>query len=164
YRPVREEDRRTDAGERRAVDRRPGSISPKHRGYRPAEAGAAAVKRRWTDSERAGRDEARSIRNRAESGRREAPHHRGDRDDRGYGTRGAQGSGGGFGRGERRLDDRPRRDERPHGRFGRDDRPRPGRDDRPRFDRGQRPARDVRPRGEDRFTRRDEHPRFDRGE
>lgn len=176
-RPTRDDDRRSDAGERRSfssdarADRRPGSISPKHRGYREAEAGAAAPKRRWSDAERAGRDEARSIRNRAESGRREAPHHRNDRDDRGFGGR--------------RFDDRPRRDDRSGG-FRRDERPsrddRGGRgferrDERPRFERDDRGSRDFE-RRDDRggrgFERRDDRgagrggfdrndrPRFDR--
>ncbi|MGQ7311267.1 DEAD/DEAH box helicase [Microbacterium arabinogalactanolyticum] len=191
-RPARDDDRRTDAGERRSfssdarADRRPGSISPKHRGYREAETGAAAPKRRWSDAERAGRDEARSIRNRAESGRREAPHHRNDRDDRG---------GRGFDRGERRFDERPRRDDRAGG-FRRDERPsrddRGGRgferrDDRPRFDRDERGSRgferrddrggarggfdrterprfDRDDRGGRGFERRDDRPRFDRND
>ncbi|MFC5433436.1 DEAD/DEAH box helicase [Microbacterium suwonense] len=168
-RPARDDDRRTDAGERRAADRRPGSISPKHRGYRPAEAGSAAPKRRWTDSERAGRDEARGIRNRAESGRRDAPHHRSDRDDRG-----GQGARGG----ERRFNERgarggyqgSSRDDRP--RFDRNDRrPFASRDDRPR--REERPRRDDRPQREERSRRdgnaggqrgydRNERPRYDR--
>jgi len=185
-RPARDDDRRTDAGERRSfssdarADRRPGSISPKHRGYRAAETDAAP-KRRWSDAERAGRDEARSIRNRAESGRREAPHHRNDRDDRGFGGR--------------RFDDRPRRDERAGG-FRRDERPsrddRGGRgferrDERPRFDRDERGSRGFERRddrggargGYDRterprfdrddrggrgFERRDDRPRFDRND
>ena len=191
-RPARDDDRRTDAGERRSfssdarADRRPGSISPKHRGYRETETGAAAPKRRWSDAERAGRDEARSIRNRAESGRREAPHHRNDRDDRG---------GRGFDRGERRFDERPRRDDRAGG-FRRDERPsrddRGGRgferrDDRPRFDRDERGSRgferrddrggarggfdrterprfDRDDRGGRGFERRDDRPRFDRND
>ena len=170
-RPARDDDRRTDAGERRSfssdarADRRPGSISPKHRGYRETETGAAAPKRRWSDAERAGRDEARSIRNRAESGRREAPHHRNDRDDRG---------GRGFDRGERRFDERPRRDDRAGG-FRRDERPsrddRGGRgferrDDRPRFDRDERGSRGVERRDDRGGARggfdRTERPRFDR--
>ena len=169
-RPARDDDRRTDAGERRPfssdarADRRPGSISPKHRGYRAAETDAAP-KRRWSDAERAGRDEARSIRNRAESGRREAPHHRNDRDDRG---------GRGFDRGERRFDERPRRDDRAGG-FRRDERPsrddRGGRgferrDDRPRFDRDERGSRGVERRDDRGGARggfdRTERPRFDR--
>lgn len=63
----------------RGADRRPGSKSATHRGYRPAEADGGAPKRRWSDQERAGRDEARGIRGRAESGRRETPHHQGER-------------------------------------------------------------------------------------
>jgi len=171
-RPARDDDRRTDAGERRSfssdarADRRPGSISPKHRGYRAAETDAAP-KRRWSDAERAGRDEARSIRNRAESGRREAPHHRNDRDDRG---------GRGFDRGERRFDERPRRDDRAGG-FRRDERP--SRDDRGGrgferrddrggarggFDRTERPRFDRDDRGGRGFERRDDRPRFDRND
>ena len=63
-----------------SVDRRPGSRSPGHRGYRPADAAAPAPKRRWTAQERAGRDEARAIRNRAEPGRLDASRRRTDRD------------------------------------------------------------------------------------
>ena len=118
----------------RRVDSRPGSRSPNHRGYRPEPAaGERAPKQRWSAQERAGRDESRAIRNRAESGRIDAPH---------------------------RRDDRPRfdRDERPR----RDDRPRyddrAGRTERPRFDRDARPQRDDRPRRDDR----NERPRFDR--
>ncbi|OAN39563.1 DEAD/DEAH box helicase [Microbacterium sp. H83] len=130
---------RADAGERRpasaGVDRRPGSRSAGHRGYRPAEEGGAP-KQRWSPQERAGRDEARSIRNRAESGRREAPHRR------------DEGS---------RFDERPRFDER-------SDRPRFG-GDRPRFG-GDRPTGgrrfDDRPRRDDRGADRSDRPRFDR--
>jgi len=143
-------DRRTDAGERRAVDRRPGSISPKHRGYRAAEAGAEAPKRRWSAQEKAGRDESRAIRNRAESGRREAPHHRDDRrDDRRFGA--DRGERRFADRGERRFDERPRGD-----RFDRNERPRFDRNERPRFDRDDRGGRG--------FERRDERPRFDRND
>ena len=150
---------RSDAGERRSApaaggyDRRPGSRSAGHRGYRPAEAEGGAPKQRWSAQERAGRDEARSIRNRAESGRREAPHHRDERprrDDRGAqrptgpGTyrddRGGQRFGRderpsaagdqrrGFRDGDHRSGDSSRRDDRSGQRFDRDDRPR--RDDR----------------------------------
>ncbi|WP_164234221.1 DEAD/DEAH box helicase [Microbacterium hydrocarbonoxydans] len=185
---------RADAGERRPAtagyDRRPGSRSPGHRGYRAAEAESGAPKQRWSAQERAGRDEARSIRNRAESGRREAPHHRDERGgqrferaERPRFDRGAERprfdrddrSGG------RRFDDRPRRDdrgaERPRfadrgterPRFARDDRRPTGpgtyRDDRggQRFDRDDRPRRDDRGFG-DRPNRGDrtERPRFDR--
>ncbi len=50
---------RTDAP--RAGASKPGSKSPGHRGYRPE--AEAPTKRRWTAQERAGRDEARGIRN-----------------------------------------------------------------------------------------------------
>lgn len=184
----RDDDRRADAGERRgderrAADRRPGSISPKHRGYRPAESGGEPGKRRWTAQEKAGRDEARSIRNRAESGRREAPHHRDERrDDRRFTDRGDRRFAD---RGERRFEERPRRDERGGfdradrggDRFERSDRPRfdrndradrprfdrNDRSDRPRFDRGERPAREDRG-GRGGFGRRDDRPQFGRGE
>ena len=168
---------RSDAGDRRSApaaggyDRRPGSRSAGHRGYRPAEAESGAPKQRWGAQERAGRDEARSIRNRAESGRREAPHHRDERPryeggaERGrYTDRPAAG---------RRFDDRPRRDER-----GAGERPRFNSDrgaERPRFDRDERPRRDdrggERPRfNSDRGAERPRHnndrgaerPRFDR--
>ena len=150
---------RSDAGERRSApaaggyDRRPGSRSAGHRGYRPAEAEGGAPKQRWSAQERAGRDEARGIRNRAESGRREAPHHRDERprrDDRGAqrptgpGTYRDERGGQRFGRDERpagggdqrrgfrdgdhRSGDSARRDDRGGQRFDRDDRPR--RDDR----------------------------------
>lgn len=183
---------RADAGERRApsagFDRRPGSRSAGHRGYRPAEEGGAP-KQRWSSQERAGRDEARGIRNRAESGRREAPHNRDDRprydrpsagfdrarrDDRGQRPTGP---------GTYRDDRGGQREERP--RFNRDDRGagsqrqgfrdndhrdggRPGRDDRRdqrsggyREDRGgQRFSRDDRPQRDDRGG--SERPRFNR--
>ncbi|WP_067196675.1 DEAD/DEAH box helicase [Microbacterium sp. XT11] len=135
---------RTDAADRRTAsagyDRRPGSRSPGHRGYRPEpESGApkrrwtepesGAPKRRWTEQERAGRGEARNIRNRAESGRREAPHRRDDQgraDERPrYGERPAAG---------RRFDDRGGRGERGFGERPASDRPRFARDDRPRRD------------------------------
>ncbi len=168
---------RTDAGERRSsstaagADRRPGSRSAGHRGYRPAEAETGAPKQRWTAQERAGRDEARGIRNRAESGRREAPHHRDERprtasgsDRPRYTDRPATGSA-------RRFDDRPRRDDRGSGdRARQDERPRYDRNagERPRYDRGasERPTgagtyRDDRPRRDDRGSSA-ERPRFDR--
>ena len=166
-------------------DARPGSRSPKHRGFRaePA-AGEREPKRRWSTQERAGRDEARSIRNRAESGRVDAPHRRDDRarddrprfdrdrrDDRFGGDRARPARDDRFGA---RRDDRfeGRRDERP--RYDRDDRSRPSRDDRFGGDRA-RPARDDRfgARRDDRGAserprfdrdRRDERPRADRGE
>jgi superfamily II DNA/RNA helicase len=173
---------RPDAGERRPAstgyDRRPGSRSPGHRGYRAAEEGGAP-KQRWGAQERAGRDEARSIRNRAESGRREAPHRR-DENPR-FGERSERPRyGNDRPTGGRRFDDRaPRRDDRAERpRFDRDDRA-PRRDDRserPRFDRadrgGRRFDRDARPQRDDRgygdrAPRRDdrgERPRYsDRG-
>jgi len=156
-------DARADAGDRgfssdrrtsdRGYDRRPGSKSPNHRGYRPAEADSGAPKRRWSDQERAGRDEARGIRGRAESGRREAPHHRDDRPR--YDDRGSRGERPRYGNdrpsGDRRYDDRPRRDERggDRPRFQGDrprfngDRPRNA-GDRARFDRDDRSQRDGR--------------------
>jgi superfamily II DNA/RNA helicase len=157
---------RSDAGDRRAApaaggyDRRPGSRSASHRGYRPAEAETGAPKQRWNAQERAGRDEARGIRNRAESGRREAPHHRSD-------ERTAR----------PRFNDRPstgarRFDERPARSGGRDERPRSfdRGAERPRFDRDDRPRRDdrggQRPTGpgtyrDERGGQRDERPRRD---
>ncbi|MEV7826745.1 DEAD/DEAH box helicase [Microbacterium enclense] len=129
---------------------KPGSKSPSHRGYRP-EAEVAPEKRRWSASDRAGRDEARSIRTSA-------------RDDR-------------FGRSDRdattgRRDERQARSfgDRPARSFGRDDRPARSFDDRPRRDVGDRPARsfgrdDRAPRGErvdrdDRRTFGDARPSF----
>ncbi len=156
-------DERSDAGERRAP-RGPGSVSPKHRGYRPTEE-SGGEKRRWSAQERAGRDEARSIRNRAESGRREAPHHD-RRDDRGYDRRDDRG----YDRGPRRDDRGPRRDDRRFDapRQDRGDRPRYDRDggerrsfdrnDRPRYDRDDRQRRDDRASGD----LRQERPAFDR--
>ncbi|GAB6856277.1 DEAD/DEAH box helicase [Microbacterium xylanilyticum] len=123
----------------RRVDPRPGSRSPNHRGYRPEPAaGERAPKQRWSAQERAGRDEARTIRNRVGSGRVDAPHRRDERP-----------------RFDR--DERPRRDDRAHqsDRFRRDERT-----ERPRFERAERPRfdRDDRPRRDDRAER----PRFDR--
>ena len=43
---------------RAAAAQKPGSKSPKHRGYRPAEATAAPAKKRWTADDRARRSEA----------------------------------------------------------------------------------------------------------
>ena len=144
-------DERSDAAEQRpARDSRPGSKSPKHRGHRAETTEQGATKRRWTAQERAGRDEARSIRGRAESGRREAPHHRDDRARGGERPRYT----------DHRRDDRPRRD---------DDRPRYNdRDDRRSYDRADRPRRDEDRRGPSRYSdsRRDDRsregsPRFD---
>ncbi|GAA5201309.1 DEAD/DEAH box helicase [Microbacterium jejuense] len=108
-----------------------GSRSPGHRGYR-AES-AEAPKRRWTEQERAGRDEARSIRS----------HARDDRPRDGDRPRRADGP---------RRDDRARRDEAPR----RDERA--PRDERARRD--DRPRRDEAPRHGDR-ARRDDGVRAD---
>nr|MBS1899422.1 DEAD/DEAH box helicase [Actinomycetota bacterium] len=163
----------------RRVDSRPGSRSSNHRGYRPEpDAGERAPKQRWSAQERAGRDESRAIRNRAESGRIDAPHRRDERprfdrderprrDDRArYDDRAGRTERPRFDRNERpQRDDRPRyedragRNERP--RYDRNDRPQ--RDDRPRHDRNERPQRDDRPRYEDRAGRA-ERPRYDRSE
>jgi superfamily II DNA/RNA helicase len=156
---------RADAGDRRTApaaggyDRRPGSRSAGHRGYRPAEAESGAPKQRWGASERAGRDEARGIRNRAESGRREAPHHRNDERSERPRFNDRPSAGG-------RFDDRPRRDDRggqrPTGQRPTGQRPTgPGtyRDerggDRPRFDRDDRARRDDRGAGSQRQGFRD---------
>ncbi|HET8927472.1 MAG TPA: DEAD/DEAH box helicase, partial [Microbacterium sp.] len=143
---------------------KPGSKSPKHRGYR-AEETDAAPKRRWSAQEKAGRDAARGIRTHASR----------DHDDRRDPRPPSQKSGraGDTPRGDRRdtarrgsdptfgtRSDRPRRDERPGRSFddrprrsfddrpGRsfDDRPRRSYDDRPRRSYEDRPARDDRPR------------------
>ncbi|WP_295817793.1 DEAD/DEAH box helicase [uncultured Microbacterium sp.] len=108
---------------------KPGSKSPSHRGYRPAEAAESgtAPKQRWSAQERAGRDEARGIRSRANG---ERPR-RDDRD----GFRPARDD-----RPARSFEDRPRRDDRPARSF--DDRPR--RDDRPARSFDDRPRRDER--------------------
>ncbi len=151
---------RSDAADRRSsaggYDRRPGSRSPNHRGYRPEEAESGAPKQRWGAPQRAGRDEARGIRNRAESGRRDAPHHRDERprfdggSDRGRFSERPSGA--------RRFDDGPRRDERGG------ERPRFERDgERPRFERDDRPRRDERGGDRPRFDRGGDRPRFDRG-
>jgi len=138
---------------------KPGSKSPGHRGYRP-EAEAAPDKRRWSASDRAGRDEARSIRTSARDdrfGRSDRDATAGRRDDRGT----------------RSFDERPRRsfDDRPARSFDRSDRParsfdrndRPARDD--RAPRGERVDRDNRrPFGDARPSFRDERPRRDAGE
>ncbi|KTS02628.1 DEAD/DEAH box helicase [Microbacterium testaceum] len=141
---------------------KPGSKSPNHRGYRP-EAEAAPDKRRWSASDRAGRDEARSIRHSA----RDERFGRSDRD----ATAGRRDE-----RPARSFDDRPRRDfgdrparsfDRPARSFDRDERPRRDAGERPArtFDRSDRPARSF-----DRNDRparsfdRDERPRRDAGD
>ena len=127
---------------------KPGSKSPSHRGYRPAEAAesGAAPKQRWSAQERAGRDEARGIRSRANG---ERPR-RDDRD----GFRPARDD-----RPARSFEDRPRRDDRPARSF--EDRPR--RDDRPARSFEDRPRRDDRPaRSFDDRPRRDERRGYGR--
>ncbi|MFE6997810.1 DEAD/DEAH box helicase [Microbacterium sp. NPDC057659] len=124
-------DERSDAGERRTPSG-PGSRSPKHRGYRPEAEGAQ--KQRWGASERAGRDEARGIRNRAESGRREAPHHDRRPDDRA--PRNDRYSGDRSGYGTRRYDD----DRRSSGSYGNRNDRNSSRDGARRDDRGGRPS------------------------
>ena len=141
---------------------KPGSKSPNHRGYRPAEE-EAPVKKRWSAQERAGRDEARSIRTQSRGTRPAAPARDADsrprrdfddrprRDftdrpvrnsgdfDRSRGGRPVSGRPGqdvrSYDRPRRDVDDRPRRD------F--DDRPRRDFDDRPGRDFGDRPRRDL---------------------
>jgi superfamily II DNA/RNA helicase len=107
-----------------------GSKSPTHRGYRE-ETAESAPKRRWTSAERAGRDEARGIRE--------------GRPARSFDDRPARREGD---RPARSFDDRPRRsfDDRPARSF--DDRPRRSFDERPARREGDRPARsfDDRPR------------------
>ncbi|MEJ1922351.1 DEAD/DEAH box helicase [Microbacterium sp. KHB019] len=183
-------DARTDAGDRgfssdrsrtsdRGFDRRPGSKSPSHRGYRPADSEGGAPKRRWSDQDRAGRDEARGIRGRAVSGRREAPHHR---DERSQDSRGSYGERPRYNNdrpaGERRYDDRPRRDERggdrprfqgdrPRFNSDRNERPRYNDDrggDRRPFNRDERPARDERRPFNDRNDRGGDRRPFNRDE
>jgi superfamily II DNA/RNA helicase len=56
-------------GSRGAAPAKAGSRSPGHRGHRPTEQDAAPSKGRWTAQERAGRDEARGIRTRAQGDR-----------------------------------------------------------------------------------------------
>ena len=139
---------------------KPGSKSPTHRGYRAPEADTAPAKRRWSASDRAGRDEARGIRSNARADERPArsfddrPARSFDRNDRPARS---------FDRNDRparsfeRRDDRPARDDRLARSFDRSDRP--ARDDRPArsFDRNDRPARDDRPARS--FERRDDRPR-----
>ena len=160
---------------------KPGSKSPSHRGYRPAEAAAsgAAPKQRWSAQERAGRDEARGIRSRANGDRPR----RDDRPARSFEDRPRRDERGGYGRNsadstrggrdgarapregrEFRDAERPRRDDRPARSF--DDRPARSFDDRGRHsstsrsDRRERPdfaARDADRRSYDR-PRRDDRP------
>ncbi|SDO39634.1 Superfamily II DNA and RNA helicase [Microbacterium sp. ru370.1] len=146
---------------------KPGSKSPNHRGYRP-ETEAAPDKRRWSASDRAGRDEARGIRQSARDDRSPRSFDRDERPRRSFEDRPARS----FDRSDRPArsfdrDERPRRDagERLARSFDRSDRPARSFDDRPRrsfedrparsFDRNDRPARSF---------DRDERPRRDAGE
>ena len=93
------QDRKRRPGESSAG--KPGSKSAGHRGHRP-EATDAALKRRWSAQERAGRDEARGIRTHAQV--------RDDRPARSYDDRPRRSFDD---RPARSYDDRPRRDDRP---------------------------------------------------
>ncbi|MGP3533380.1 DEAD/DEAH box helicase [Microbacterium sp. RD1] len=170
------QDRKRRTDDARPAASKPGSKSPGHRGYRaPEAAGAAEPKRRWTAQERAGRDEARSIRStdrarRADDARparsfddRPARSY-GDRPARSYDDRPARSYGDrpsrSYGdRPARSFDDRPARsfDDRPR----RDDRPARSFDDRPRRDAGDRPARSFGDRPARSF---DDRPRRDSGD
>ena len=152
---------------------KPGSKSPNHRGYRP-EAEVAPEKRRWSSAERAGRDEARTIRSSARDDRPVRSFDRDDRPARSFDR--SERPARSFDRSDRPArsfdrDERPRRDagERPARSFDRSERPARSfdRSDRPArsFDRNDRPARSF-----DRNDRparsfdRDERPRRDAGE
>ncbi|MBZ4487379.1 DEAD/DEAH box helicase [Microbacterium sp. cx-55] len=127
-----------------------GSKSAGHRGYRAEEATAEAPKRRWTASDRAGRDESRSIRT---TGRDERPAR--SFDDRPQRRVAGERPARSFDdRAPRTYGDRPQRDDRAPRTYGdrpqRDDRAprtygdRPARDDRGARSYGDRPARDDR--------------------
>jgi superfamily II DNA/RNA helicase len=146
---------------------RPGSKSPNHRGYRPPADETPDAKRRWTAQEKAGREQARTIRS----------HGRDDRPARSYDDRPARSYDDRPRRSyddrpARSYDDRPRRDDRPARSYDdrprRDDRParsyddRPRRDDRPARFYDDRPRRDDRPaRSYDDRPRRDDRPRYE---
>jgi superfamily II DNA/RNA helicase len=125
------QDRKRRPGESSSATARPGSKSPNHRGYRADEQAAEAPKRRWSAQEKAGRDEARGIRQHTADGGRGS--YRDDRhsfEDRGerrpYGDRDQRPSYGD------RTDRPARGGERPSYR---------DRGDRPAYgDRGDRPA------------------------
>ncbi|WP_344752657.1 DEAD/DEAH box helicase [Leifsonella bigeumensis] len=160
-----------------APTHKPGSKSPKHRGYRPAEATAAPAKKRWNAEDRAKRAEAP----RADRADRRPDWQPGGTKPRRSSSR------------VEPVETRPRRsssrvepvETRPHrsnadrpeprrssaerGSAYRDQRParddRPQRADRPRYDRAERPQRADRPRY-DRAERpqRADRPRYDRAE
>lgn len=124
---------------------KPGSKSPNHRGYRAPEADTAPAKRRWTSQERAGRDEARGIRNHARGDERPArSFDRDERPRRSFDDRPA--------RSFDRREERPARDDRPARSFDRGDRPVRS------FDRDERPRRSFEDRPARSFDRREEHP------
>ena len=72
YRAAKEAGRAADDEPKRrpgeASAGKPGSRSPGHRGFR-SQTPDAPAKRRWSEQERAGRDEARAIRTHARDGR-----------------------------------------------------------------------------------------------
>jgi len=144
----------------KATGSKPGSRSPKHRGFRPEAEGAIEPKRRWSADERAAKTAVRGeSSDRATRSGRPARDDRPVREDRQ--VRDARPA-----RTER--SDRPERSTRPD-RSVRDDRPvraergdRGDRVERPRYDRDNRPARDTRPTRDDRRPLvRGERPRFD---
>lgn len=150
---------------------KPGSKSPGHRGYRPAEEAPTTKKTRWTAQERAGRDEARGIRNHAHSDHKYSSHSRDDRARGGERPRYNESREGGYSQRPARSArteyparndrfERPARDDR----FERSDRPaRNDRFDRPaRSDRPARPARNERFDRNDRPARSERHVRNDR--
>ncbi len=150
---------------------KPGSKSPKHRGYRAAEASATPAKKRWNADDRARRAESPSKDRRpdwqpdagaARADRSKRPDHGGRPDRGGYADRAGRPERGGYA-------DRSERTERPDrgGHSDRSTRPerggyadrsgRPARDDRTqRTDRSDRPARTS---GYDRPARDDRAPR-----
>lgn len=143
---------------------KPGSKSPKHRGYRAEE--APAKKARWSADDRAARSERTERSSRSGSGWNERsgsgrPERSSRRDDSRYerDARPARSERGGYGRTDR--DERPRYD-----RNDRYDRPRTDRAERPRYERDARPARGDRPDWAPRSERapRQDHPRHDRVE
>ncbi|MFT4136264.1 DEAD/DEAH box helicase [Microbacterium sp.] len=149
---------------------KPGSKSPKHRGYRPeaddtsGTPGAPGKKKRWSAQEKAGRSEARGIRTHAHGDR--AGRAGADRGDRSYEARPARGFGerparsGGDDRAFRSGDTRSSR----YGgdRAARSDRQFRGDSRSDRGDRAVRPSGDRPFRSGDRAFRGDRMPRSDR--
>ena len=149
---------------------KPGSKSPKHRGYRVEE--DAPKKSRWNADDRAARSERGGRSERSRYDRDDRPRYdrddrapRRDRDDRPRYDRDDR-----YDRQDRPRYDRddraPRRDREDRPRYDRDDRaPRRDRDDRPRYDRDDRNSRDARGSRYDRpRTERNDRPRRDREE